>query len=173
MPVNRRTEAHAALPAANVLGFEAIDRRAGADADPAELHAGIRRETSAVKQRRTQSWLDDWVGVLNGAPLLLDALLGLPTSLYTGIVSNLGSPAERGAWSHLPRRDGRVEMDGLVVAAFGFAPPVRPRSPLSLGVTTYGGELAVTGKASPQTVGRAGLERFLDELGRRLREATG
>ncbi len=166
MPTNRRTEAHAGLPAANVLGFEPIDRRVRPATDAEDLRASVRAETRAIKERRRSSWLDDWMAVMNGTPPLLDAMLALPSSLYTGIVSNLGAP-ER-AWPHLELRDGLVALDAAVLRRVGFAPPVRPRSPLSLGITTYAGELSVTGKACPRTLGHDGLERFLAHLGRRL-----
>ena len=61
-------------------------------------------------------------------------------------------------------------MGNALLEGVGFAPPVRPKSSLSVGITAYGGELSITGKASPFTIGASGLERFLEQLGGQLRQ---
>jgi hypothetical protein len=172
VPMNLRTAEQAGVPAANVVGFKPLDRVVDGSSDFDELLAGVRKDTAVIKQLRQPSWLDEWITILASAPPLLDGLLKLPTALYTGILSNLGSPADY-TWSHLPQEDGKVLVGDARLEGVGFAPPIRPRSALSLGITTYGGQLSITGKTCPFTVGTAGLERFLALLGDQLRGHAG
>jgi hypothetical protein len=171
MPTNLRTAAQAGLSAVNVVGFEPIDQRMNGSSEWAGLLAGVRGQTAAFKQRRQPSRLDDWIALLASRPPLLDALLAAPTALYTASMSNVGSPVDR-FWSHLPQKDGRIAVGDATLAGIGFAPPIFPRSRLSLGITSYDGELSITGKACPETIGAAGLERFLGLLAGQLQART-
>jgi hypothetical protein len=172
MPTNQRTVDQADLPAANIVGFEPIDQKVDDSTEWGELLAAVCRQTAAVKKLRRPSLMDDWIGILAGSPRLMDAMLRTPSALYTGIVSNLGAPADH-FWSHLPQEDGRVVVGKARLEGVGFAPPVRPRSAISLGITAYGAQVSVTGKVCPRTVGAAGLERFLALLGDQVQARIG
>ncbi len=168
MPTNQRTSEQAGTPAANILGFEPIEGVIDDSTEFEELLADIRRKTAAVKQLRRPSLMDEWIAILAATPPLLDGLLAFPLPFYTGIVSNVGAPADH-FWSHLPQADGKVLVGDARLEGVGFAPPVPQRTGISLGITAYGGQLSITGKADPFTVGAAGLERFLELLGNELR----
>src|SRR5437868_12481440 len=60
MPMNVRTAAHSAAPAANIVGYEPLDRVV---VDSAGLVESVRDQTAAIKQERRQTWLDELVVV--------------------------------------------------------------------------------------------------------------
>ncbi len=171
MPTNQRRPDQAETPAANIVGFEPIDLVVDDSTEWGNVLAQVRDRTAAVKKLRQPSLMDDWMAILAAAPPLLDGLLSFPSALYTGIVSNLGAPADH-FWSHLPQEDGKVLVGEARLEGIGFAPPIRPRSAISLGVTSYGGQLSITGKACPRTVGAPGLARFLERLGEQFQART-
>lgn len=171
MPTNQRTSEQAETPAANIVGFEPIDRAIDDSDEWEEVLTDIRRQTAAIKKLRRPSLMDEWVAILAATPPLLDGLLRFPLPLYTGIVSNIGAPADH-FWAHLPQEDGKVVVGDARLEGVGFAPPVRPRSEISLGITAYGEQLSITGKAGQLTVGAAGLVQFLEMLGEQLRERS-
>ena len=56
-----------------------------------------------------------------------------------------------------------VERDEAALTAYAF-----DRLRRLPGITIYGGQLNITGKADPRTIGAAGLERFVAMLGEQL-----
>ena len=130
MPTNLRHREDAAMPAANVLSFTFLSRKAADCRDGDRLLASIREETTVIKQQRLGLYFVGGMALARRAPRLAAWLMRRNRSFATVVLSNLGRVSGR---TGLPRQQGRLVCGNLLLEAVaGSRPSARSRGPHSL-----------------------------------------
>lgn len=148
-------------PARNVLGYAFLDRTPGECRDREPLAASIATATRWILG--TNAAAEFLVGLrpFDRVPGLLRLLTRLPLCHATGVVSCAGDPSRR-------MRSGVVKVDGLdapggvVIRGIWGVPPLRPRTRVAIGATTYAGALALCCTCSAGPDRHDAASRFLD-----------
>jgi hypothetical protein len=166
VPVSLRTEAHRGLSAANVVSMVYLDRRRKDLADPDRLLRGIHREMDEIKRLRLGEAFVAGMGMTARLPGWMVRSFGPGRCWATGLLSNLGIVLANPA---LPKRKGRLEIDGAVLEKIDFLPPLRPATSAVLGVFTYAGRLGFTLHYDPRSIQPWQAEEFIDALVTQLR----
>jgi hypothetical protein len=138
LPLSIRTAAQRALPAANVVTLVCLDRRLTETSDDESLLKSIDDEMEEIRTRNRGAFLPLALRLLQYWPTMLERKLHFKRFAGTVLFSNLG-PAM--AKCHLPRRDGKFVVGDLSLEQVQFLPVLRPTHCLTLGVTTYAGQI--------------------------------
>lgn len=165
-PINLRNQDHFASPACNVVTMTFVDFPRSARRNPRRLLKATRRRMNVVKKRDQKYFLDlvlktgDFLAKLVGGDLSL--FLRSKQCRATATFSNIGRtftdvPLER-------TEDGRVRIGDLTLDAIENAPPIRPRSPISVAALTYGGRLTFGFRFDPRYLTDAEAQAFLDRF---------
>ena len=94
MPQNLRGPEESAMPAANVMSFAFVTRRADWCDKPAELLESIREETEAVRRGRLSLYFVGGLETLRSARLL-SPVLNSQFCFATAVLTNLSNPTRR------------------------------------------------------------------------------
>lgn len=143
-----------------------VDFPRSARRNPRRLLKATRRRMNVVKKRDQKYFLDlvlktgDFLAKLVGGDLSL--FLRSKQCRATATFSNIGRtftdvPLER-------TEDGRVRIGDLTLDAIENAPPIRPRSPISVAALTYGGRLTFGFRFDPRYLTDAEAQAFLDRF---------
>lgn len=148
MPVDLRTAGDEKTPAANLVGYTFIGRRASELRDPEKLLQGIREETTCIKNLGLGKRFSDTICSACSVDGLLALLLSIPRSLATAVLSNVGDPSRRFT-AHLPRHEGRIVSGNLILDDITGVPPLRPRTRATFLVTNYNDRLTINLRCDP------------------------
>jgi len=148
MPTDMREIQDYSMPAANVVNYTFITRRARASYRARELLPGIRDETARITQERRGTAFGDAVAGAARYRWLLPYLVSGERCLATAILSNVGDPTKRFI-ARLPRRAGRIVAGNLVLEDIIGVPPLRPKTNLTICVMTYLRRLTICMRCSP------------------------
>ena len=134
VPVNLRTRIDQRLPAANVLGFWFLDRKASKCEHAERLLAGIREEMEAVRKWRLPLYFIGGLGYACRFPGLIRRLLRGNKSFATAVLSNSGRALAKLPLAHDHRQ---WITGGSVLEQITGVPPVSPGTRVSLIVANY------------------------------------
>jgi NRPS condensation-like uncharacterized protein len=148
-------------PARNVLGYAFLDRIPEACRDRERLAASIAEATRWILATNAAAEFLVGLRAVSRVPGLLRLLTRLPVCHATGVVSWVGDPSRR-MRSGVGKIDGRDAPGGVVIRGIWGVPPLRPRTRVAIGATTYAGTLALCCTCSAGTDHRDASARFLD-----------
>jgi hypothetical protein len=148
-------------PACNVLGYAFLDRTPEACRDPEGLAQSIATATRWILE--THAAAEFLVGLrpVDRVPGLLRLLTRAPVCHATGVVSCPGDPSRR-MRAGAPKIDGCDAPGGVVIRDITGVPPLRPRTRVAIGATTYAGALALCCTCSAGPNPHEAARRFLD-----------
>lgn len=158
VPVSLRRPADRLLPAANVIGIVAIDRRARSLANRPRLLRRAREDMALVKRHRLGFTflvlLAAWRWRRGG----IARYSGQPVARATAVLTNLGQPFSR---SPLLDASRRIAVPGAVLEDYTMIAPCRPGTCASIAVALYGGQLHVDLHYDPRALNDRQAETFL------------
>lgn len=160
MPVDLRSTDDFETPAANVIGYTFLSRRAKDLVNRAELATSIREETAGIKHNRSGERFNDMVAMGDHVRPLKLLALKIPRALCTAILSNIGDPSRR-FLAKFKRKSGCVVAGNLVLERISGAPPIRPKSRASFSIVTYRRELTIGVKCDPHLFSERDNDRLM------------
>lgn len=169
MPTSLRTPLHDGMPAANVVSYMFLTRRAGDCLKPDEMLAGIHRQTSAIVNQQQGRFLAIGLKYVLKIPMLLSCLLRLNRCFTSVILTNVGD-IRRQFTARFPLKQGRCVAGNVVLDVLTGAVPVRPNTRLSTSVGTYAGNLHINMHCDPLSFTREEAEELADMYVNRLRQ---
>ena len=161
MPTSLRTPLHDGMPAANVVSFMFLTRRAGDCNQPDELLAGIKRQTSLTVNDRLGRFLAFGLKYVLKVPGLLWLLLRFNRCFCSVILTNVGE-VRRHFRGRFPLKQGKCVAGNVTLEALIGSPPVRPNTRVSSSVGTYGGSLFINMHCDPLSFTQEQAEEFTD-----------
>jgi hypothetical protein len=167
VPVSLRTPLEDELPAANVLSFMFLTRRARHCDDEAGLLRYIHSETETVTGSHDRLLFTYTVRQLLKVPGLLAGMLGVPVCQATAIVSNVGD-VRRQLRAKFPLKQGRCVAGNIRLEAVLGASPIRNKTRVGVSLGNYAGMLFVNVQCDPQVFSLAEAERLADMLATRI-----
>jgi hypothetical protein len=126
MPQSLRGAEEAAMPAANVMGFAFVTRRAEWCDKPAQLLESIREETEAVRRGKLSLYFVGGLETLQSTRLL-SPVLDSKFCFATAVLTNLSDPTRRFV-ARFPRLARGLGVGNLVLEGIAAVPPLRPRT---------------------------------------------
>ena len=142
IPINMRNDFHKDIPASNILGYVFLDRSPEQCVNDKNFMATIDRDIQFIRDWSIGTMFLDGVRFFQRIPFAL-AYLASPRFCHsTTVVSNLGAfalalPQERF------RREKTIRVPGLELKQLIGAPPVRPHTPITIGIITCGDRIFV------------------------------
>ncbi|MFV2067472.1 MAG: hypothetical protein ACC645_10865 [Pirellulales bacterium] len=167
MPTNLRGRGDRDLPAANVIGYALMARRAKDCADEEDLLQDICAETAAIRKWNLGQFFLDGLRRVQNIPGALSWFLSPLSCCATTVFSNLGDPT-RHFYSNLSRVDGRLTTGELTLRTFQGNPPLRPLTKAVFLATVYAGELTIIMRADDRALGRDNSHKLLKQFVNRL-----
>jgi hypothetical protein len=138
VPVNLRTKADEAIPAANVVGMVFVDRQPAWYASSWWLLKTISWELGIIKRFRLARSFVRGVALVNFIPGGLRFLTRAHRCYATCVVSNIGRVLDK---TPLSDNRGKVQAGALSLDTAVYTTPVRPHTSVGLSCTTYAGEM--------------------------------
>ena len=171
MPTNLRGRGDVDLPAANVIGYAFIARRAKDCCNEGELLKGICADTAAVRRWNLGQYFLDGLGRVQKIPWALSWFASPRSCCATSVFSNLGDVTRRFR-NKLPRVNGQLTMGELTLRRFQGIPPLRPLTRAVFLATMYAGELTIIMRADDRTLGRDNSRKLLQQFVERLQRSA-
>ena len=168
MPVDLRNQEDFETPAANVVGYTFLSRKASELADREKLAFSIREETAGIKHNRSGERFVEMVAAGAAVRGLLPLVTRLPRTLCTFVMSNVGDPSRR-FLGKFERQSGRIVAGNAVLEHITGYPPMRPRSRAAFSIVQYRRELSVGLRCDPHRFAVADTRRMLNIYIQRLR----
>ena len=167
MPASIRERDDQVMPAANLLSFTFLSRRARQCADNARLLATIQQETEAIKNWRLGWYFLGGLAMACGVRGMVPWFLRRNRSFATVVLSNVGRVLNR---APLPREGRQLVCGDVVLKRVTGVPPVRHLTRASVAVVTYADETAVCLRCDPRLFTVEQARAFLAEYVVRLEE---
>jgi hypothetical protein len=147
-------------PARNLLGYAFLDRTPEACQAREPLAASIAFATRWILE--TNAAAEFLVGLrpVDRVPGLLRLLTRLPLCHATGVVSCAGDPSRR-MRSGVTKHDGCDAPGDVVIRGVWGVPPLRPRTRVAIGASTYAGALTLCCRCSAGPEPHEAARRFL------------
>lgn len=171
MPQNLRERADRAMPAANLLGFAFVTRRADQCRAPRELLASISEETEAVRRGQLSRYFIGGLAAVQSAGLLR-RVLDSSLCFSTVILTNLGDPTRRFV-ARFPRDDGGLVVGNLLFDRIEGVPPLRPRTRAAFSLFNSARTLAISLKCDPHLFAPADTQKLMDQFLAQLADTAG
>ena len=171
MPTSLRTPLHDGMPAANVVSYMFLTRRAEECDHPEELLAGIHRQTSRIVNERLGQIAASILKYVQLIPGLMWCLLRLNSCFCTAVLANVGE-IRRQFKVRFPLNHGRCVAGNVILEAVMGSPPVRPNTRLTISLGTYGGRLFINLHCDPLCFSREQAEHLADLFVGRLRQIS-
>ncbi len=165
VPVSLRTRSDQRLPAANVLGFWFLDRKADKCDNAGTLVAGIRDEMEAVRKWRLPLYFIGGLGYACRVSGLMRRVLRGNHSFATAVLSNSGRALARLPLEHEHRK---WITGGAVLEQITGVPPVRPGTRISIIVANYAFNTTVNLHWDPHELDESAARALLAEYIRRI-----
>lgn len=148
-------------PARNVLGYAFLDRRPEECREREPLAASLAAATRWILDTNAAAEFPAALRACNRVPGLVRLLTRVPLCHATGVVSNIGE-ASRRMRSGVAKIGGLDAPGGLLIHGVWGVPPLRPRTRVALGISTYGGVLVLCCTCSAGPDRQDAARRFLD-----------
>jgi hypothetical protein len=162
MPQNLREREDRTLPAANVMSFAFVTRRADRCDDPDALLASIHEETTAVRKGKLSLYFLGSLGSLQSAGLL-SWLLRRKLCFSTVVLTNLGESTRRFSTSCPRLAEGGLAVGNLVYEGVDAVPPLRPLTRAAFGIRNSPRTLTISLKFDLSLYSVADAEQLLAE----------
>lgn len=172
IPISLRTPLEDELPAANVVSFLFITRRARDCNREDELLQFIHRETEAVNQGNNRLIFALALSKVLKIPGLLAGLLRVPVCQATAILANVGD-VRRQFRVRFPLKHGRCVAGNVTLEALRGVAPIRDKTRLAVSLGTYAGVLLVNLQCDPRYYTRHEAEQLADLFAERIRRRSG
>jgi len=169
MPTSLRTPLHDKMPAANVVSYMFLTRKAGACDKPEELIADIHRQTSKIVNMQQGRFLAIGLKYVLKIPGLLWCLLRMNRCFTSVILTNVGD-IRRQFTARFPLKQGRCVAGNVTLDVLTGAVPVRPNTRLSTSVGTYAGNLYINMHCDPLSFTTEQAEELADLFLDRLKQ---
>jgi hypothetical protein len=167
MPTDLRDAESLTLPAACLTSYSFLTRNHAACRDATALLKDISLETTEIKNDRRGLKFSDALAVGLSCRLLWLAT-GVPVSLASAALSNIGDPTRRFA-AKLPRRDGRIVAGNLLLDDITGVPPLRPHTNATFSVFAYRRKLTISIRCEEQLFSDQDTMRLLELYAKHLR----
>ncbi len=142
MPVNLRPPRER-QPASNQIGYAFLDRTPKQLHQPKEVIKSVAEASRWIQKSGAAGMFLVVLSVFVNRTWLLRFITRLPTCFSTAVVSNVGNVHVR-MRAKVPKVNGRDKPGELTITNIAGVPPVRPGTALSIGITTYSGQLTIT-----------------------------
>jgi hypothetical protein len=172
IPLSLRTPLEDEMPAANVLSFLFMTRRARDCDREDELLRFIHRETESVIQGDDRFIFAFAVRLLLKIPGLLAGLLRLPACQATAILANVGD-VRRQFRVRFPLKQGRCVAGNVTLTALRGVAPIRDKTRLAVSLGTYAGVLLVNMQCDPRYFTLHEAEQLADLFTERILNRSG
>jgi hypothetical protein len=169
MPTSLRTPLHDAMPAANVVGYMFLARRAGLCDRPDELLAGIHRQTALAVNKGLGRIIVTGLKYVLKVPGLLWCLLRLNGCFCTAYLTNVGD-ISRQFRVRFPLKDGRCVAGNVTLETLTGSPTIRRNTRLAILVLNYAGTLFINLHCDPLSFTCEQAEELADSFVDRLRQ---
>ena len=169
MPVDLRGKEDYQTPAANIVSYTFLTRRASQLRDPRRLAQGIREETALIKHRQTGRRFVDLIAHAGRCRGLLPSILAAPLTLATAVLSFPGDPSRRFT-ARFPHTAGRIVCGNLTLEEITGVPPMRPRTRATFGVNSYRRMLTICARCDPHLFTQHDTRELLSMYVERLRQ---
>lgn len=171
MPQNLRERDDQATPAANMLGFAFITRRARRCEAPQTLLQSIHEETDAILRLQLSRYFLGSIASIRAASLL-PFLLSRPLCFAGAVMTNIGNPQRRFV-TRFPRSGDGLRIGNLIFTGVTGVPPLRPRTAAAFGITAQGRTYSVSLKCDPYAFSRKETQDLLSAFIARLAATAG
>jgi len=171
MPTSLRTPSHDLMPAANIVNYMFLTRRAGDCDRPDEMLAGIHRQTSLVVNERLGRIMAIGLKYAQKVPGLLWCLLRLNRCFCSAILANVGD-IRRQFRVRFPLKQGRCVAGNVTLEALMGSPPIRRNTRLTTSMGTYAGTLFINLHCDPLSFTREQAEELADLFVNRLKQPS-
>jgi hypothetical protein len=170
VPLSLRTLQDDRLPAANVLSFMFLTRRArDCDADREDdLLKSIHSESDLIVHGDSRVMFTYIIRQMLKVPGLVRALLRVPICQATAILSNVGD-VRRSFRARFPLKQGRCVAGSVRLEALLGASPIRPKTRIAVALGTYAGLLFVNMQCDRRYFAPHEAERLADLFAERIR----
>jgi hypothetical protein len=172
LPTSLRDRRHAAMPAANRMGYAFLTRSCSEVKDVDALLPSLHREMAKIRQEALPERFLSKIGILNAIPGALSWVLGQPQSYATAVLSNVGDPSRR-FQARFRRDQGKIVAGNLQLVGFSAMTPIRRQTRASLFVNSYGNQLTITVHLDPRYFDPANTSLFLEQLIHNLSPRSG
>jgi NRPS condensation-like uncharacterized protein len=163
VPTDLRNDSAELNTAANRVSMVFLDRKSRSADNPQKMLAGIHREMAHIKRHRL-GWafiigLSCFKNVFGG----FHGMIRQKRCWSSCVLTNLGRVFRN---ADLPRRDGKIELDGAVdggtmtLERVSASPPIRPWTVFGITAVTYGDEISLTLHYDTVAVTAETAERF-------------
>jgi hypothetical protein len=142
MPTSLRRGDDDEMPAANVIGYAFLARRAVDCADEKALLQGLAHDTKAIRVWGLGNLFLNGLHNAMRLPGMMNWFARPGRCMATAVFSNLGDPQRRMS-ARLPRTDGRLTAGELVLQRVIAAPPIRQGTRAAFLASTCGSELTL------------------------------
>ena len=159
VPINERTAEHEALSAANIMSAVFLERQPRQMTDPETLLRSVQAEMQAIRNAKLGFLFIAAHTLLRRFTRLRDFVIRRPTCLSSCVFSNLGVILNG---SPLPRKDGRISIDNVLLDGVEFFAPLRPLTHVTVCVSTYGGRLSLNLHFDPCAMTKSQAEELLE-----------
>lgn len=171
MPCSMRNEYHEKLPSTNVVGY-IFFTRLPEDCTPShefltELHA---HSVFAQKWSRGALFINV-LKIIEKIPGLLRRITSPKQCHSTLVMSNLGD-CRRLFRNPYFQQLGNLNVTGLELRRALAGPPVRSRTPISVGLLTFGADTAVNFMVDRRTFGTDAANEFMNRFFQRMRQSV-
>lgn len=165
MPIDLRSRSDARMSAVNRMGYSFLSRTIIQCNDLDSLMHGVCEETNYFKQFQTGR---DFLASLDFArwiPGLLPLILGLPLSMATAILTNLGDPTRRFR-RRFPSLGGAPVIGNVVLDYICGAPPIRSLTRAGFGICFSSGKMSISVAGDPACLGKSTSDLLLSYVER-------
>ena len=168
VPMSLRGKRDKTMPAANLLGYAMITRRAEVCEDGDAFLQNLADETKFMRDWATGALFAHGLSVVTSVPGLLAGITNFHRRIATMVLSHLGDPVHRFHQS-FPEDDGDLLVGNLRITNIYGVPPIRPGTRIAIMMSSFGGRLTMAINADPRWFDPALAERFLDAYAEKLR----
>ncbi len=161
VPTSLRRQADEQMPAANVMSFAFIDRRAGDCSGVAQMVESIRTEMEAIRRLRLSLYFIGQIGILAAIPGAMRRVLGMKRCFATAVLTNVGDPARRFR-VRFPRRENKAVVGNLLLENLVGVPPLRALTRVGVALTSYAGQMTVNVLCDRHCFSRQQSRQFLE-----------
>ncbi len=161
MPQNLREREDRFLPAANMLSFAFVTRKARFCDRPEDLLDSIREETAAVRRGRLSLYFTGGLAAVQSAGVLRWLLQG-PFCFATAVLTNLSEPMRRFA-GQFPQTAQGLLVGNVVYLGITGIPPVRRRTRAVFGIFNNPNRFTINLKWDPRSYSALDAEQLLAE----------
>ncbi len=151
VPVDLRGPGDERMPAANVLTFSFVTRRAVDCQNTSALCAGLTAEMALIQRERLGTAFLHAMAGLRLVPGALSLITRSTSCQATAVLSNVGDPTRR-FQARLPREQGRLMVGDLRLESITAAPPLRRGTRAAFLISAYAGRIVLSLRTDPRFI---------------------